>query len=45
MNIAEILQYSTQTVYNYRLKVRKSTLEPHFKIAKYIKEMYSVPAS
>lgn len=45
VNIAEILQYSTQTVYNYRLKVRKSTLEPHFKIAKCIKEMYSVPAS
>ncbi|MCR5077662.1 MAG: DUF6377 domain-containing protein [Prevotella sp.] len=40
VNIAEILQYSTQTVYNYRLKIRKSTLEPNFKIARYVKEMY-----
>ncbi|WP_394366022.1 DUF6377 domain-containing protein [Prevotella denticola] len=36
VNIAEILQYSTQTVYNYRLKVRKSTFDPHFNITKYI---------
>lgn len=38
--IAEILMYSPQTIYNYRLKIRHSTKEPGFKIASYVKEMY-----
>ena len=41
VNIAEILLYSTQTVYNYRLKIRHSTKRPGFKIAEYVKEMYN----
>lgn len=44
VNIAEILQYSTQTVYNYRLKVRHETVEPNFKIADYISNMYRIEA-
>lgn len=35
-NIAEILQYSIQTVYNYRLKVRHGCLEDKFNIDDYI---------
>lgn len=42
VNIAEILQYSAQTVYNYRLKVRRNTLQPGFKIAEYVRNMYRV---
>jgi hypothetical protein len=40
VTIAEVLQYSTQTVYNYRLKVRHSTLTPNFDIAGYVAKMY-----
>lgn len=42
VNIAEILQYSVQTVYNYRLKVRRNTLEPGFKVAEYVRNMYRI---
>ena len=40
VNIADILMYSPQTIYNYRLKIRHSTKEPGFKIAEYVKGMY-----
>lgn len=40
VSIAEILQYSPQTVYNYRLKVRHTTLTPKFELARYVAQMY-----
>lgn len=40
VSIAEILQYSPQTVYNYRLKVRHTTLTPKFELARYVAKMY-----
>lgn len=39
--IAEILQYSTQTVYNYRLKMRHSTKSEKFDLKTYVAELYS----
>lgn len=38
--IAEILQYSTQTVYNYRLKMRHSTKVEKFDLKTYVAELY-----
>lgn len=40
-NIAEILHYSIQTVYNYRMKVRHSSLHPSLKIDEYIANLYN----
>lgn len=40
--IAEILQYSPQTVYNYRLKMRHSTKIEKFDLKTYIAELYDV---
>lgn len=40
VGIAEILQYSPQTVYNYRLKIRHATITPKLEIAKIVEKMY-----
>lgn len=39
-SIAEILQYSTQTVYNYRLKVRKGAVDHEQKFANAVRALY-----
>lgn len=38
--IAEILHYSSQTVYNYRSKVSHGTKEPKFDLLKYVSDLY-----
>lgn len=39
-NIAEILHYSIQTVYNYRMKVRHSSIDPSLKVDVYVANLY-----
>lgn len=38
--IADILHYSSQTVYNYRSKVSHGTKEPKFDLVKYVSNLY-----
>ncbi len=38
--IADILHYSSQTVYNYRSKMGHNTKEPEFDLNKFVQEMY-----
>lgn len=40
-SIAEVLQYSTQTVYNYRLKVRKGALSHEQRFADAVRALYA----
>ena len=40
MRIAEFLQYSPQTIYNYRLRVRHSAIIPEKEFATTVEHMY-----
>ncbi len=41
VTIAEVLQYSPQTIYNYRLRARRATLQPNFPLSDYVASMYA----
>lgn len=41
--IADILHYSSQTVYNYRSKVSHFTKQPKFDLVKYVSNLYQKP--
>lgn len=41
VSIAELLRYSTQTVYNYRLKIRKKAIIPENSFANTVRDFYS----
>lgn len=41
--IADILHYSSQTVYNYRSKVSHGAKEPKFDLVKYVSNLYQKP--
>ena len=45
VSIAKFLHYSTQTVYNYRLKVRRASCIPEKDFAETVASMYSLPSS
>ncbi len=45
VSIAKFLHYSTQTVYNYRLKVRHASCIPEKDFAEAVASMYSLPSS
>lgn len=45
ISIAEYLQYSTQTIYNYRLKVRHAAINPDRNFDEAVSALYKLPFS